>query len=247
MAGLTKASLPPRLFCDIRNRGAAVCVMLYEDGIVARETPKLLVVLAPEERARHERMATSERRNEYLVGRLLIRTVLSALLEVPCAQVPLVVDSRGRPHVVCRAPLVYDINLSHSRGYAVLGVTKAGRIGVDVEATFDGDYALVRRFLASEELAGLLALPQVQHNAALARAWVIKEAWSKALGVGLRVPFRNLNTALRSEGCTGRVRWRIIDGSTVPTACAIASDELTPPSMPGFAIPVKLENLSGAA
>jgi hypothetical protein len=38
MAGLTKASLPPRLFCDIRNRGAAVCVMLYEDGIVARET-----------------------------------------------------------------------------------------------------------------------------------------------------------------------------------------------------------------
>ena len=78
-------------------------------------------------------------------------------------------------------------NLSHSEDWALLAVTTAGPVGVDVEHVrplrdFD---ALVERFFSAREKAVFLSLTKERKPDAFFRLWTRKEAWLKATGEGL--------------------------------------------------------------
>jgi phosphopantetheinyl transferase len=207
---------------SVLDKTIALFAISYPQA-VDLDTAVLLAALAPEERERHAAMACARRRLEYLVGRALVRVVLSPLFGLPPRFIPLVIDSDGRPGVARHAPVACDFNLSHSHGHLVLGVTRFGRIGVDIEVAMMGQASLARRILGEEEFNMLIALPSEKRDAITTRIWTIKEAWSKALGQGLRVPFRRLNTHLRSIGGSGNVAWRAIDDLAAPAAVARAS------------------------
>ncbi|WP_328875374.1 4'-phosphopantetheinyl transferase superfamily protein [Streptomyces sp. NBC_00287] len=101
-------------------------------------------------------------------------------------------DGHGRP--VLRAPEGLDVSISHTADVLVAGVARGRRIGVDVEAW---DRPLLARGLAEkfchpEELAELRELPPAERNSMLVRLWTLKEAYTKALGVGLAYDFSQL-------------------------------------------------------
>lgn len=82
-----------------------------------------------------------------------------------------------------------DVSISHGdTALLVAAVAGEGRLGVDVE---DGPFdafrrdALVRRMCSTAERAAYERLPETLRFRALARAWTVKEATLKALGVGL--------------------------------------------------------------
>ncbi|GAA2382229.1 hypothetical protein GCM10010420_00060 [Streptomyces glaucosporus] len=150
-------------------------------------------------------------RERFAASRILLRHVVAAVIDTAADQVDLAYQPGGRPYV--RGCDQIDVSLSHTEEMVVVGVTRKGRIGVDVE--------LVDRRMAGTgsesqaytpyELARLDADGADARNDTLVRLWTLKEAYSKALGQGLRFRFTEFGFALDA----GRARLVRPDGTPV--------------------------------
>jgi len=160
-----------------------------DPGLLAR----YLALLQPEERDRHGKFTVERLRHEHLVARALVRTVLSSYLPGAPAAWRFRPGPHGRPELDPPQPLRF--NLSHSGDLAICAVSGGAEVGVDVEpyARAEKILGLAGRVLSDRERT---ALPALGPEQALGRAltlWTLKEAYVKALGIGISVPLRSLS------------------------------------------------------
>ncbi|MGL4697498.1 4'-phosphopantetheinyl transferase family protein [Enterococcus larvae] len=99
------------------------------------------------------------------------------------------VEKYGKPVLVLtegRSNLEY--NVSHSGDFVVLAFTKAGKIGIDIEKYVHiPEYKeLVKNFFAEEEKNMII---ESEDERLFFRYWTVKEAYVKALGIGLNKNF----------------------------------------------------------
>ncbi|MFI0982625.1 4'-phosphopantetheinyl transferase family protein [Streptomyces sp. NPDC021093] len=145
-------------------------------------------------------------RRQYLVAHCLVRRVLSLETGIPEAEATIWRTSRGRPYLQVLpterpgGAAGLDFNLSHSRGYNVVAVVRDRRVGVDVECL---DRSAVRGFelivesFAPEERAYLATIEAgSRRDRATLRLWTLKEAYAKARGLGLGLPFDSFSFEL---------------------------------------------------
>lgn len=163
---------------------------------------RLAVVLAPAEHARAARFGSPALRDRYIAGRGTLRHLLGARLAMAPEHVDIRRGPRGRP---CVDEAGLDFNVSHTGGFALIGMASAGRIGVDVEHE---DRTLnvagvARKFMAPSEQALLDTFEPDARRRILLRLWTCKEAMSKATGDALSAPFRRIAIAL--DGNDARV------------------------------------------
>ncbi len=172
--------------------------------------------LSAAEVARADRFGMPALRDRYVVGRASLRAILAALLAMAPQEVAIVRGERGRPRLE-RDPTL-DFNVSHTAGVALIGATRAARIGVDVERL---DRAInvpgiARKFLTDAERRSLADVDADSARERVLRLWTCKEAMSKATGDALSAPFGSLDVTLH-EGprlCAGPVpyepsRWTL--------------------------------------
>jgi 4'-phosphopantetheinyl transferase len=172
--------------------------------------------LAPAEHARAARFGREALFRRYILGRALLRWTLGNALGLAPPDVSIVRGVRGRPQLANGAGI--DFNISHTRDVALIGIARAGRIGVDVERA-DRDVradGLARKFLTPAEQATLAPLPEAERRARFLRYWTCKEAMSKATGDGLSAPMRRLEVRLtdgieltRGPAPYEPARWRL--------------------------------------
>ncbi|EAU43286.1 putative 4'-phosphopantetheinyl transferase [Fulvimarina pelagi HTCC2506] len=148
------------------------------------------------EAARHERFRVNSAREEFLVGRALLRTRLSALRpDIAPEDWRFALNAYGRPAIdwsaMATAPAPLFFNLSHTRGLVALVVGGMEDIGVDVETIARGapERDVARRFFTEGEAdwidAGTGEIDRTERFFAL---WTLKEAYIKARGMGLSLP-----------------------------------------------------------
>lgn len=92
-------------------------------------------------------------------------------------------------------------NMSHSRGVGLVAVTDTKELGVDVEyirPDFASE-AIARRFFSSREVSAFNALSNELRVAAFFRCWTRKEAYIKAIGLGLSQPLDGFDVTLAPE------------------------------------------------
>lgn len=142
-------------------------------------------VLSAVEAARAAAMRHEPSRETFLKARTALRLILSACTGVEPTRLPIVIDARGKPSL--DLPLAPHFNLSHSGALAMIAISRAAPLGVDVEVLrptprFDD---LAARFFAPSETAALRALPEAQRLDAFYACWTRKEAFVKADGSGI--------------------------------------------------------------
>jgi 4'-phosphopantetheinyl transferase len=145
-------------------------------------------MLSPPEQARARRFAFEKHRRRFIVAKAWSRSVLGLYLSREPRDVPLTVDTRGKPHIAAAANHAdLRFNLSHSGRYALLAVTVNQNVGVDVQDPIPYDFlsAVAKRLLTPGELACIHDLAPTARALALAEIWTRKEAVAKALGTGL--------------------------------------------------------------
>lgn len=165
------------------------------DTIPDRHWPALLSLLDPGERERAARFHFDRDRHAYIAGHALVRTLLARHGGLPAADWRFETGSHGRPEIapaLLEAPGVPPLrfNLSHTHGMAAVAVTLENDIGLDVECLHRTGLtlALADRFFAPDEVAQLQGLgPEPLHDALYA-FWTLKEAYIKAVGLGLSLP-----------------------------------------------------------
>ncbi|KQZ06925.1 phosphopantetheinyl transferase [Streptomyces sp. Root55] len=160
---------------------------------------------------RYENLTRPLMRDRFVASRLLLRHAAAAVLHTAPELVDLAYQPGGRPYV--RGCDQIDISLSHTEEMMVVGITRLGRIGVDVERA---DRRLAHTGSENQactpyEKALLDAGGEGARNDAMVRLWTLKEAYSKALGQGLRFRFTGFGFSTE-DGVTRLVR---PDGSPV--------------------------------
>jgi 4'-phosphopantetheinyl transferase len=133
----------------------------------------------------------------YVVAHGAVRHVLGEMLDV--APPALRFDRRCRHcgHPAHGKPSVAGgpaFSLSHSGDVAVLAVSDVGEVGIDVEVRRARTRLdrLAARVLSDAELAQWAATPCSERLEHFLRAWTAKEAYLKALGLGLVRPLREV-------------------------------------------------------
>lgn len=142
-------------------------------------------LLAPEEHARRLRVRSETGRLEYLVTRVLVRTVLSHYTGVAPETWRFESGPFGRPEVA--GPLRDDtprFNLSHTRGLVACLVARDRDVGVDVENTARrvAFLQIAERHFAPSEVEEIRSLAEPEARRRFLEYWTLKESLIKARG-----------------------------------------------------------------
>lgn len=184
----------------------AVAAAPLQDGDVLVATAKVASpetfagfehLLSSDELKRSDRFRHAADRTSFVAAHILKRLLLAEVSGRDPSELQFTSDSGEKPRLT---GLPFCFSLSHTRG-AVAVATGLADVGIDIEAARD---------IEVETLAGLVLGPSEQDELAAAECkrsyflerWVIKEAVSKAWGLGLMAPFAQIET---SEAVAG---WR---------------------------------------
>jgi 4'-phosphopantetheinyl transferase len=188
--------------------------------------------LSNDELAKAERFHSDLDGARYIVGRAALRRVLADRLGCSPAAVRFSYGRNGKPMLEAGQGHV-EFNLAHSGGDAVIALAAGAAIGVDIE--------LLRPIPDVESLARL-AFSDIERRelelapdpvSAFLNGWTRKEAYVKALGLGLTAPLMEItvslsgraalfSTGLRDQSVSN---WRLLD---VPHPRAVVALALGP-------------------
>ncbi|HEY3754608.1 MAG TPA: 4'-phosphopantetheinyl transferase superfamily protein [Opitutaceae bacterium] len=112
------------------------------------------------------------------------RRLLAAGLGRPHLELQFSLGEHGKPGL--RGEPRLEFSASHSGSWALLAVSAAGRVGVDVEQHRRLEMAdVAERYFHPDEVREWRALPETRKTEGFFRLWTLKESYVKALGRGL--------------------------------------------------------------
>lgn len=149
--------------------------------------------LSTEEKARASRFRFDRDRRRYIAGRSTLRAILSTYTGEHPGSIEIVTDDRGKPALRRpdgNAAGMLRFNVTHSERLALFAVTAESEIGIDVEQVQllpDAD-SIAEGYFSPVERAELRNLAAAEKPSGFYRCWTRKEAYLKAIGLGLAAP-----------------------------------------------------------
>ena len=148
--------------------------------------------LTETEKERAKQFLFDKDRLNCLFSRVLLRFALSWYYpDVDAKSWRIATDVNGKPYLdAATAGHVIEFNISHSGEIVVCAITRAGFVGIDIEtAKYMNDLeGFAKRFLAPEEFFAVNRKVLSQRDRFFFRLWTLKEAYLKAIGLGLSIP-----------------------------------------------------------
>ena len=162
--------------------------------------------LSPDERARADRFRFAVHRQHFVAARGVLRCLLGHYAEMPPAQIQFQEGAHGKPALV--APDRVRFNVSHSGGLGLYAIANEREVGIDIEQhrAMDDLNGIAKHYFAPDELAELGKLLPENQNTAFFRCWSRKEAFVKAVGMGLSLPLDSFSVSLDEEPTTSIAR-----------------------------------------
>ena len=151
--------------------------------------------LSHDELAKAERFCSDLNQARYIAGRAALRCVLADRLGCSPAAIGFSYGPNGKPMLKGGRGQV-EFNLAHSEGDAVIALVGGAAIGVDIEFPRPiADVKSLARLVFSDVERRELELAPDPVSAFL-NGWTRKEAYVKALGLGLTAPLREITVSL---------------------------------------------------
>lgn len=156
-------------------------------------------LLAPEERQRAEKFRFKKDRDQFIVSRGALRTIVGRYLKRDPVALLFDYNQYGKPVLAgIHADAGLCFNLSHSHGLTLLAVTYNRQLGIDLEYMREDLVweEIADQFFTQREAAMLRALPVCRQVAGFFNCWTRKEAYIKAKGEGLSIPLSRFDVSL---------------------------------------------------
>jgi 4'-phosphopantetheinyl transferase len=187
-------------------------------------------MLTDAERKRADRFAFPHLTRRWLGGRLALRQVLGRYLQTEPRRIAFGSGVRGKPFVIATdgAPSALEFNMSDAGDYVTIAVATGQALGVDIEAVRAIEEAddIVERNFSALERDRYRRLPQHCKRTAFFTAWTRKEAYTKAVGLGLYLPLDSFSVELDPKETPRLIE---VDGSPAKAAEWTLSDIAAPP------------------
>lgn len=151
---------------------------------------RFYATLGSDERERAARLRFQHDRQRFIAAHGVLRELLGRYLQRSPSQPSYVYNAAGKPSLAPAFGGWLSFNLSHSADCALIALAANVDVGVDIEAIRAlRDYAdIARHCFTQAEIAQLNRLPSHLYAVTFLSFWTRKEAYLKALGVGLSVP-----------------------------------------------------------
>lgn len=165
--------------------------------ILGRVTPdadlsSCWAALSNDERARAAAFRKRQSRDVYVATHGTLRGALSDALDVPAVDLRFELNEWGKPSL-CPPFDALHFNISHSHDHFAVGLSRAAPIGIDIEMmSADAHYEISADFMSAREFAAFSSLTGRRKQHLFYDLWVKKEAFVKALGIGLSLDFRQV-------------------------------------------------------
>jgi 4'-phosphopantetheinyl transferase len=151
--------------------------------------------LTPAEQARAMTFRFESDQVQYALMHAALRQLLSKHLGIAPRDIAYSFGEQGKPYIA-DTPLFF--NIAHTKGKGIIALSDQGDIGVDIEQSDrDCDHHLLARrvFTERERRDWEDKQHEVEKKHAFLTTWVAKEAYTKAVGLGLQMSFRSFDIA----------------------------------------------------
>lgn len=142
-------------------------------------------VCPPDERDRMRGFPDPEQGRRWMRSRVALRLLLATEMGLDRARAPFTIMPGGKPTLT---PAGREFSLSHSGTYLLMAISRAGPVGLDIEARTSVCMDERRRVLierAAAALAPHAPLPTSPSVRRFLQAWTRLEAVAKASGIGI--------------------------------------------------------------
>jgi len=177
----------------------AFCEAIQDEALLRRYS----TLLSEPERQQQARFYFPHDRHRYLITRALTRTVLSRYADVAPRDWIFRASSHGRPEICNEHPAarLISFNISHSRQFVIIAVTRELPLGVDTEdcETREPPLEIADRFFAPDEVSEMRSLPSQLQLRRFFQYWTLKESYIKARGLGLAIPLDQFSFHFQAE------------------------------------------------
>lgn len=157
----------------------------------------LWALLNKEEREQAEQYRSERDRERFAAAHGVLRILLADYLAVPPTELRFVAGPHGKPDLVRpsgrRGGRALRFNLAHSGERALFAFSGGRALGVDLEEidSRTAHPAIADKFFAPGERSIILAHSPSERPHIFTRLWTLKEAYLKALGLGLTQPLNS--------------------------------------------------------
>ncbi len=142
--------------------------------------------LTEEELAKAARLVSPVKQRRAIAARGSLRRALGRRLDLPAHRVQLARENDGKPVLSGAQQGALHFNLSHSGDIAVLAVTEAAPVGIDIEPLREMNLGIADAIFGPSERAAFAACDVAVQSRALLARWTMKEAALKAIGCGFQ-------------------------------------------------------------
>jgi 4'-phosphopantetheinyl transferase len=191
----------PRVLIDNLQQEAHVWFTIPESVRDHRTIQRLEALLSAEEIDRYRRFYFAEDRHRYLISHALVRETLSKYIDLPPVDWCFSFGDHGRPEIANPGTPAVRFNLTHTRGLAACVITLAHDCGIDAEKIRkrSNPVGVARRMFSDAENRSLQRLQGRAFMEHFFSAWTLREAYVKAIGVGIAFPTHKLTFAVEAD------------------------------------------------
>jgi len=158
---------------------------------------RLLEPFTAMERGIFDGFKVEKRKQDWLSGRIAAKMAVERATGLPRSRIEIRVDTagatRGRPYAAIRdrETILGVLSITHA-GFIAAATFSSLPVGLDLELVLPRDESFEHLAFLPEERQAWSHLHGDARDAAVTRAWCLKEAISKWRGSGLTVPFSEL-------------------------------------------------------
>jgi 4'-phosphopantetheinyl transferase len=165
----------------------------------ASGTDAFMDLLAEDECHRASQFRFQQDRNRFIVARGVLRMILSSYLGQAPGALRFCYGTHGKPALLGSPDeQAISFNVSHAHRLALFAITRQREVGLDIEYV-RADLAseqIAEQFFSIREVATLRQLPAEAGVRAFFNCWTRKEAYLKALSVGLALRLDQFDVSL---------------------------------------------------
>lgn len=146
------------------------------------------------ERERAARFRFERDRRRFTLCRGLLRTLVGNYLSTGAREVEFEFGPQNKPGLALPAIFPLEFNLSHSDEAALFAFSAGRRVGVDIERMRPriDVTGLAKQVFTPDEIERISAIPEPEREDLFFTFWTRKEAYIKAVGLGLSAPVREI-------------------------------------------------------
>lgn len=173
------------------------CLDIWRIHIPSVPVGEIEFLLSAQEKSRTEKYKFDKDRSSYAVSRSALRLILGKYLKENPQKLNFSYNSYGKPALDSLLKRKNYFNVSHSGEFALIAIGPDAEMGIDIELMRELDYlGLAEHFFSFREQTEIRRLPSDFLKKGFYTVWTRKEAFIKAIGMGLSFPLKEFDVSI---------------------------------------------------